>query len=58
MEKATSEDREASEHERTMRFLLSWPVVAFDNRRQVAGDTSTASERRRQVVASLRQVAA
>jgi hypothetical protein len=58
MEQATSEDLAATEHERTMRFLLSWPVVALDNRRQVAGDASTTSERRGQVLASLAQVAA
>ena len=58
MREATSEDRAATEHERTMRFLLTWPVVAHDNRQQVAGDTSTTSERRGQVIASLSQVAA
>ena len=56
MEQGTSEDRAATEHERTMRFLLAWPVVAFDGRRQVAGDASTHIDRREQVLASMRLV--
>ncbi len=52
MEQVTGIDRQATEHERTMRFLLSWPVAAFDNR-LAAGDTSTTSQRRGQVLASL-----
>lgn len=56
MREATSEDRAATEHERTMRLLLTWPVQAVDRRRQAAGDTSTTTQRRGQVLASMRLV--